>query len=243
MNPRIAPLIYRVMDQLGPDSPNFVQSPEILQSLGPFVQQLIIYSCSEDDLTVFLKACPNVHHLMIHLKITASGTFSLNHMFLMLQGMTQLTRLTAALDSLWGFSHGKILPQAFLNISHLDVYASSIYPWKDQWEILTHLPKLTHLLIIVRYVLEVKVIVKLLKFCPVLKILACMIPHYLHVGDGGALDKVDDNHLVLLDGKNYASMNISDWGRASKGCIGAMIVSEQVVFTCDSEYSFSFSVT
>jgi hypothetical protein len=230
------PLIYRVMNQLGPDSPNFGQSPEILQSLGPFVQQLIIYSCSEDYLLTFLYACPNVHHLMIHLQMTAGGTFALNRLLLRLQWMTRLTHLTAALNSLWGFSHGKILPQAYLNITHLDVYVSRTYLWKGHWEILTHLPKLTHLLIIVRYILEVKAVVKLLQFCPVLEILACMIPHHFHVGNYDALERVDDNRLVLLDGINYANTNIDDWGRAPKGCVGAMIVSECVVFTRDSEY-------
>jgi len=175
--------------------------------------------------------------------MTAGGTFTLNGLLLRLQGMTQLTHLTAALDSLWGFSHGKILPQACLNITHLDVYVSRSYPWKGQWEILTQLPKLIHLLIIVRYFfLDVQVVVKLLQFCPLLKILGCMTPHYRHVGDHDALDRVDDNHLVLLDEQNYANINIGDWGRAPKRCVDAMIVSERAVFTCDSEYSFSFLV-
>jgi hypothetical protein len=228
------------MDQMGPDSPDFVQSPKILQSLGSFVQQLIIYFCSEDSLSAFLDACPNVHHLTIHLQITAAGTVTLNRLLLGLQGMTRLTRLTVALSSL-GFSRQncQTLSQACLNITHLDLYVPNCYPWEGQWEILSHLPKLTHLLVIVRYVLEVNVVVKLLKFCQHLKILACMISHYSNVGNYDALD-TDDNRLVLL----VEQKSISVWGRAPKFCVGAMIVSEHVVFARGSEYYlFNFSVT
>ena len=233
-NFRIIPLVYRVMDQMGPESPNFVESPEILQSIGHFVQHLIINFCSEDHLSTFLYACPNVHHLAIHLQITAAGTFALDRLLLGPQGMTRLTRLTVALSPL-GFSRRDC--QTRLNITHLDLFVPNRYPWEGQWEILAHLPKLTHLLIILRFIFEDDVVAKLLQFCQHLKILACMISHDGNVGNYDVLD-TDDDRLVLLDGKKSR-----DWGRAPKWCVGAMFVSEHVVFARGSEYSFNFSVT
>jgi hypothetical protein len=227
------------MDQMGRDSPIFGQFPQILQSLGHFVQHLIIYGFSvQDYLGVTLSSCPNVSHLTIQLQMTC-GRITMKRLLSLLQEMTRLTRLTVALD-FWGFSDNQVVTsQPFLNITHLDIYVSIDYPWESQWEIVTHLPKLTHLLIIVSYDVAVDVVVKLLQFCPLLKVLACMMPHCLYVRPQDALEKVDDYRLVLLDGKNYAHTNIGDWGRAPKGCVGAMFVSEQVVFARDSKYSFS----
>jgi len=232
-NFRIRPHKFRVVNQiLRRHSPDFNYLPQLLQSVGPFVQYLTIESLSTAEslkLRAILSSCPNVRNLVIY-PPSPVGRPSLNYLLPALQGMPHLTHLTAALLSV---PYDKFLTLPFLNLTHLAILLPNGRSWEGEWKVLTHLPKLTHLS--VEFFVQVDIILHLLLFCPLLKLLT-VIPY--HEMDPYELCgyRVDDNRFVQLVGLTYAD-RILDWERGANGGMDKWKFSELVIFARGSEYS------
>lgn len=221
-----------------PHSQDFIPFPQLLQSVGPVVQHLLINSCSDkESMCTIISSCPNIRNLSIHLPL--SGNKGL-HMELtrflpvLGQGIPHLNHLTVAFLSIK--TSDEFLSPPFLNLTHLDVLFPYPYISQERWEILTHLPKLTH--ICVGSVIQVDHILKVL-LCPRLKILILKPYICVHNVDMGAFYNVGDNRLVLLQEEDYDS-RILDWERGAMGGVDTWIFGELIVRARDSEYSVGF---
>ena len=183
----------------------------------------MIDGCSDKkSLSTIVSSCPNVRNLAIHLPLFYEG-IELNRLLPLLQGMPRLSRLTVAILSI---SYDEFLTQPFLNLTHLE----------EQWEVLTQLPKLTH--INVGSAVRADHVLKLL-LSPLLIILI-VVPYYHSHPDEDL--KTDDNRLVLLECHND-SARILDWERGTNGGMDTWTFSELVVLARGSEYSFGLLLT
>lgn len=232
------PHTFRVVNQiLRPHSPDLLE-PQLLQSVGRFVQYLTIENLSVIESlrlgTILSSSCPNVRNLVIYPPVPV-GRPTLNYLLPVLQGMPHFTHLTAAL---LGVPYDKFFYPPFWNLTHLAILLSNSRSWEGQREALTHLPKLTH--ISVECFVQVDIILNLLLLCPLLKLLTIM-PYYDHAdGDLHELCEVDDNRFVLLARLTYTD-RILDWESGVNGGMDKWIFSELVVLARASEYSFGFS--
>lgn len=198
------------------------------------MQHLMIDGCSDKkSLSTIVSSCPNVRNLAIHLPLFYEG-IELNRLLPLLQGMPRLSRLTVAILSI---SYDEFLTQPFLNLTHLEVMLGFTHSfWEEQCEVLTQLPKLTH--INVGSAVRADHVLKLL-LLPLLIILI-VVPYYHSRPDEDL--KTDDNLLVLLECHND-SARILDWERGTNGGMDTWTFSELVVLARGSEYSFGLLLT
>jgi len=148
--------------------------------------------------------------------------------------MPHLTRLSAAFQDVL---YDEFLLAPFSNLTHLGILSFNGDSWEGHWEILTHLPKLTHLLI--TYNIHLAVASKLLLFCPLLKVMIVIATSPSYVKDG--LEIVDDNRFVLLKSLTSSSL-VEDWEKGANGGVDRWFFCELiVVFARRSEYSFGSS--
>jgi len=198
------------------------------------VQHLMIDGdFANESLTTVFSSCPNISDLAIHHPFTPNGQLKWTYLLPILQEIPHLNRLT--LGSLCVLSNNESLVQTFLNLTHLRMHGSM----GGSWEVVTHLPKLTHLTVecVTKYHIS-----KFLLLCPLLKLLA--LYHCSKCsGEPSGLHTLDDNRLVLLEGGKRCEDRILDWERGANGAVDSWIFSERIVFARGSEYSFYFSST
>ena len=199
------------------------------------MQYLTIQSLSTAEslkLRAILPSCPNVRNIVIY-PSSPAGRPTLSSLLPALQGMLHLTHLTAAL---LGVPYDKFLTAPFSNLTHLAILLPNGRSWEGQWEVLTHLPKLTH--ICVECFVQTDIILNLLQFCPLLKLLTVMPYHDHPDGDpyyGLSGHRMDDNRFVWLVGLAYAD-RILDWESGINGSIDKWTFSELVIFARGSEF-------
>jgi len=125
-----------------------------------------------------------------------------------------LQRLSGDLSHL---QRSDFLAPSIQSITHLDVVTmgSKRREWKD-WEILTSLPKLTHLCI--NKNVEVDAINNLLSQCASLSLLVAVINTESHrpTKPSGSYHTIDDHRLVLIDKYDIEKM-VTDWEDGANG--------------------------
>jgi len=125
-----------------------------------------------------------------------------------------LRRLSAELSH---FQRSDFLTPSFLSITHLDIITmgSKRKEWKD-WEILTSLPKLTH--VCINKNVEVDTVHNLLSQCGSLSLLVIVIAPRSHrpAKPSGSYHRIDDHRLILIDHYDITKM-VADWERGANG--------------------------
>ena len=125
-----------------------------------------------------------------------------------------LQRLSADLSH---FQRSDFLTPSFLSITHLDIITmgSKRGGWKD-WEILTSLPKLTH--VCINKNVEVDAIHNLLSQCACLSLLVAVITprSHRHAKPSGSYHTIDDHRLILVDNYDITKM-VADWENGANG--------------------------
>ena len=194
------------------------------------MQHLMIDGASDkESLRTIVSSCPNVRNLAIHLPLFEGIEWELDYLLPALREMPHLTCLTMA------FLSASFLAEPFLNrLTHLHVVVVLTPSFcVGKWEILTHLPKLTHLNVgcsmLVEHVLK-------LLLSPLLKLL--IVGAYAQVislyADKDALSSVDDNRLVLLR-KGNCDDRVLDWEKGANGGMDSWVFAELFVLAQGSE--------
>ena len=237
--------MFRVLNQIWPvHSPDLrAHLPQILQSVGPFVQHLMIDSHSAgDSFQTVLSSCPNIRNLAIYLPTSwrasraSKGEVELNSLLSVLQKMPRLTRLSMGLPHVF---YADLLIRPFLNLTHLEILFPSAFKYWEKWDVLTQFPKLTH--ICIEGAIRVRDVLKLLH-CPRLKLLIVVTSNSdRDRQDSDGLYGVEDNRLVLLEAENYVDV-IFDWDKGANGGVDRWMFSELVVLARDSEYPGCFLI-
>ena len=140
--------------------------------------------------------------------------------------MPHLTQLSV---NLCGVLHDELLLEPFSNLTHLGIleFTSNGRPWEGRWEVLTHLPKLTH--ICMSFHIRLDVISKALLLCPILEVVIAMPVNNRHT-----LDLVDDYRFVLLEFLNDDDF-MHDWEKGANGGVDIWFFCELIVFARRSE--------
>jgi len=130
-----------------------------------------------------------------------------------------------------------LLIEPFSNLTHLGIISNGgswEERWEGRWEVLIHLPKLTHIRI--SHKISLKVVAKLLRLCPILKVLVAM-----PVQNADSLTVVNDKRFVLLKFLYHASL-IHDWEKGVNGGMDVWSFCDLIVLARSSEYSLRFSL-
>ena len=189
---------------MGPKFPDFNKYPNSLkvEEVGRFARRLIINKRSPEELETILLHCPNLQDFAIWLQ-------PIKHVLLTVEKLP-LKRLSADLRYLIPNDY---LSSMFAGLTHLDVIRFHGCTWKE-WEVLSKLPHLTHLMI--GALVDLEVFPNLLRHISQLRTLIFMPEwedpeDWTQDHDKNLYNLIDnDDRLVLLNSPMYPGL-IEDW--------------------------------
>jgi len=215
---RIKPSFYRVFNRLiltVPNDENVLDYPPSSTSLvdvGHLVRHVMVgnlHKLTEDQLIRILTLCFNATDVALWAGDVQRRPAVKNALL-----QLPLRRLSADLSHL---QRSDYLTPSIQSITHLDIITmgSMRGKWKD-WEILTSLPKLTHLCI--NKNVEVDAINNLLSQCASLSLLVAVINTRSHRPGkpSGSYHTIDDHRLILIDKYTMKKMQ-TDWEDSADG--------------------------
>ncbi|KIM45632.1 hypothetical protein M413DRAFT_442289 [Hebeloma cylindrosporum] len=202
VNTWLKPLIFRVFNQMTLSIfPDFERYPDTLklEELGKFAQRLILKSGSEKGLKKMLSHFPSLQDFALWVQPIKFLLPTLDNL--------PLKRLSADLSDL---AHDDYLSSTFSNITHLDVIKFHGRTWKE-WEVLSKLPHLTHL--IIGSLIDLDVFPNLLHHVSQLRILIFMPGEQgiaAWMGENEHKLNVNDDRLVMLSSPRFPIL-LEDW--------------------------------
>jgi len=218
---RIKPSFYRVFSRIGLDIPTIPTDEYLLDyppsstsfvDVGHFVRHIMVggyHNLREDQLIRMLTLCFNATDVALWVGEVQTHP-AVKSALLQLP----LQRLSADLSHL---QRSDFLTPSFQSITHLHVInmGSKRVGW-NYWEILTSLPKLTHICISKN--VEVEAINNLLSQCVSLSLLVAVIgtSSHRHTKPSGSYHTIDDHRLILVD--RYGTKKAeADWEDGANG--------------------------
>ncbi|KDR67808.1 hypothetical protein GALMADRAFT_257659 [Galerina marginata CBS 339.88] len=212
----IRPILYRVFIQITtPPIPDLKVYPSLqLPDVGKFVQHLIIGDY--DDLVErILSSCPHIYDLAFWVR-----SETLKQYMPIIQHLP-LTRLSSSFEDL---TADDFLGPIFFNITHLDIVGLHDTSW-DRWEVLTKLPKLTH--VAINFPPTLTIIRSLLRCCGHLHVLVLLLDaeDYWVAKDPKEVFEIQDDRLVLMVGGDHDEM-ADDWMSGADGLTDFWITAE-----------------
>jgi len=214
---RIKPTFYRVFNRLALDfieenALDYPPSPTSLEDVGHFVLHFMIGGrrrVTEDQLVRILTLCPNATDVALW-----SGDVQTRPSVKSCLLRLPLQKLSANLS---GLQRADFLTPSFLSITHLGIITmgSKRKEWKD-WEILTSLPKLTH--VCINKNVEVDAVHNLLSQCTGLRLLVAVTFPGSHrpSNPSESYHTIDDHRLILVDIYDVKYM-AADWENGANG--------------------------
>ena len=201
-----------------------------VEEVGRFAQRLIIHQGSAQEMENFLSHCPNLQDFAIWLQP------GIRFLLPALEKLS-LRRLSADFADL---VHDDYLSPTFSNITHLDVIKFHGRTWKE-WEVLSKLPHLSHLLI--GSLVDLDVFSNILRHASQLRILIFMpepddLAVWMQDHDKNKHSLFDDDvRLVLLHSPRFPGL-VEDWVKGGESGLDNWTFCELVSIARKREFDF-----